>query len=42
MEDPNELLNQLLVSQAVIDSQDFKLLNFDELEKLNQVCSNLI
>ncbi|CAO3629072.1 unnamed protein product [Cunninghamella echinulata] len=36
MEDPDELLNQLLVSQAVIDSQAFKLLNFEELEKLNQ------
>ncbi|CAO3634537.1 unnamed protein product [Cunninghamella blakesleeana] len=36
MQDPNELLNQLLISQAVIDSQGFKLLSFDELEKLNQ------
>lgn len=32
-----DLLNELLVSQAVLDSKDFKLLSFEELDRVNHV-----
>lgn len=31
------LLTQLLISQAVLDSNDFKILTFDNLDKLKKV-----
>ncbi|KAI8341752.1 Up-regulated during septation-domain-containing protein [Chlamydoabsidia padenii] len=35
MIESGDLLNELLVSQAVLDSKDFKLLSFEELDKVN-------
>ncbi|SAM08795.1 hypothetical protein [Absidia glauca] len=35
MIESGDLLNELLVSQAVLDSKDFKLLSFEELDRVN-------
>lgn len=34
------LLTQLLVSQAILDSNEFKILSFEKLDKLKKVIQN--
>jgi hypothetical protein len=37
----SHLLTQLLVSQAILDSNEFKILSFENLDKLKKVIQNL-